>query len=339
MALVPAALFAQAPAPAPAPTPAPAAAPAQLTFTQTLKANKPAIEQLLKEFHPEDALAKAEALLPTAAPEFNGIDLRTASASSFQFSDLSRIYHLAAKCAMTDGLWEKGQVYLGKAKETAQSNYDHTAAAYKSSIETWTTAMATANKALTDGAGRIKELEAKQKPLTPEEETELKGLQPKKPADATPRFQELNGRKEGLNPNEKIELQNFQTHRTNVANGTRVIKSLEGDLKALQSEVAAYSNIVDKNAKTLADEKEELDKKVVDKPFKGDRQKLLIAMLGPKNLEDRTTKDLKLNWLNRLRFLCADSPQAAKVQEVIDRVRADQDPFPPQPKGKKKKQS
>jgi len=153
--------------PGPAPTPAPAAAPAQLTFTQTLKANKPAIEQLLKEFHPEDALAKAEALLPTAAPEFNGIDLRTASASSFQFSDLSRIYHLAAKCAMTDGLWEKGQVYLGKAKETAQSNYDHTAAAYKSSIETWTTAMATANKALTDGAGRIKELEAKQKPLTP----------------------------------------------------------------------------------------------------------------------------------------------------------------------------
>ena len=308
MALVPAALIAQAPASAPAPAPAavPAAAPAPaLTFTQRFKAEQGGINQLLKAFQPEEALGKAEALLPAVKPVFDQSSLNAGRNCSFQFSDLARTYHLAGKCAVAFGNWEKGRDYFIKAQVVAKENVDQTTAVVTPTIETWKAPVAAAHQALEEGAARRAELKAKE-PRTPAED---------------------------------VELKNFTVHDDNIAKGEKVMKVLNQDIAGTKTELTAFGPMIDSIKKAIADEKAEMDKEIASKAFKGSREKYLAAILNPKNLETRTTKQDKLNFLFRLQFHCAGTPQAAKVKAVIDRVRADEDPFPPEKHGKKKKNS
>ena len=211
MAMLPAALIAQAPAPAPAPAPAAAPAPAPaLTFTQRFKAEQAGINQLLKAFQPEEALAKAEALLPAAKPAFDQSSLNAGRNSSFQFSDLARTYHLAGKCAVASGNWEKGRDYFIKAQEVAQVNFDQTTALVTPIIETWKAPVAAAHKALEDGAARRAELKAKE-PRTPAEE---------------------------------VELKNFLVHDDNIAKGEKVMKVLTQDIAGTRTELTAFGPMI-----------------------------------------------------------------------------------------------
>lgn len=279
LALVPAALIAQAPAP--------------LNFSQRFKAEGPAVEQLLKDFHPEEALAKAEAMLPTTKPVFDKSTLPLGRSSSFQFSDLVRTYHLAGKAAISAGQWEKGRDYFAKAKELGQENLDQTTAVLTPAIEAWKAPVATAKQALADGADRLKELSAKQ-PLTPDEDQELK---------------------------------NFQIHQQNVANGEKISKVLLQDIAITQTELNAFGPMIEGSSKAIKAEAEEMDKEITSAKFKGKKDKYFVAVLNPKNLEARATKQEKLNFLYRLRFHATGTPFADKVTTAIDKVRADQDPF------------
>ena len=309
LALMPAALVAQAPTqtPAPAATPAPAPAPVKLAFAQTLKAQQPEIVQMLKAFYPEQALARAEALLPATPPAFDKSDLNAGRNCSIQFSGLARTYHLAARCAGDAGNWEKGLSYLVKAQEVDTENLAQTTAVVTPAIENWKEPVANATKALADGAARLAELTAKTTPLTPEEDTELK---------------------------------NFQVHQKNIANGKLVCSTLGEDITATKKELDAFGPMIKVMEKNIAEEKQEIETGSAAKEFKGSKEKYLAAALNKKNLESRQTKQEKLNFLYRLQFHCAGTPQADKVKDVIDHVRADEDPFPPAAKkGKKKKTS
>lgn len=292
MALVPAALIAQAPAP--------------MSFSQRFKAEGPAIEQLLKAFQPQEALAKAEQLIPATKPVFDKSNVNAGRASSFQFSDLVRTYHLAGKAAVSAGDWEKGRSYFAKAKEIAQENLDQTTEVLTPAMTAWDAPMATAKKALEEGAARFAELSAKQ-PLTPEETSEL--------AD-------------------------FNTHKQNLANGAKIGKLLTQDITTTKTERDAFGPMIEGSDKAIAAEKEEMDKEIASKKFKGSREKYLVAVLNDKNLESRATKQEKLNFLYRLQFHCKGTPQAEKVKAVIDHVRLDEAPFPvakPAKPAKKKK--
>ena len=288
LAMVPAALVAQAPA-----------APAD--FSQRLKTDGPAVEQLLKEFQPLEALKKAEAMLPAAKPVFDTSSVAAGRASSFQFSDLVRTYHLAGKAAVSAGYWEKGRDYFVKAKELAQTNLEQTTAVLTPAMEAWATPMAAAKAALAEGADRLKELSAKQ-PLTPEEDQELK---------------------------------NFQVHQQNVANGEKITGILKQDIAITKTELDAFLPMIAGSEKAIKSETEEMEKEIASAKFKGKKDKYLVAVLNPKNLETRATKLEKMNFLYRLRFQAEATPFAEKVSTVIEKLRADQDPFAAEKPAKK----
>ena len=289
LALVPAALIAQAPA--------------ALTFSQRLATEGPVVEQLLKSFQPEQALAKAEAMLPASQPVFIKTDGTAARGCSFQFSDLARTYHLAGKAAISAGAWEKGRDYFIKAKDTAQENFDQTSAALTPAMAAWDGPMAAAKAALETGAARFAQLSAKQ-PLTPEE---------------------------------TAELGNFTTHKNNITNGTMIHKVFNQDISTTKTERDAFGPMIDGSNKAIAAEKAEMDKVIASKKFKGSREKYLAAVLNAENLASRSTQQEKLNFLYRLQFHCGDSPQAAKVKAVIEHIRLNENPFPVAKPSKKKK--
>jgi hypothetical protein len=288
-ALAPAALVAQAPAPA------------KLNFTQMHKAEAPAIEQLIKDFKPAEAMKKAESLLPAAKPAFDTSNLNASRACSIQFSDLARIYHLAGKSAIAAGYWEKGRDYFLKAQEVAKENHEAIKAAIAPTLEAWKAPVAAARKALEEGGARFKELSAKQ-PLTPEEEQELK---------------------------------NFQIHQQNIANGEKLNRILQKDADDTRKEADAFQPMIDAAQKAIKDEADEVDKGAKQAQFKGNKEKYFSAILNADNLKNRATKADKLNFLFRVRFHAEGTPLAEKVDSVIDRVRQDQDPFPPAPKAGK----
>jgi hypothetical protein len=279
LALVPAALVAQTPEP--------------MNFTQRFKAESPAIEQLLKEFQPIEALAKAESLLPKDKPVFDKSTVPAGRTSSFQFSDLVRTYHLAGKAAVSSGNWEKGRDYFVKAQELAKENFEQTTVVLTPAIEGWAGPIATAKVALAEGAARFKELGAKQ-PLTPEEDQELK---------------------------------NFQIHQQNIVNGEKVMGILNQDIKMTKTELDAFGPMIEGSSKSIKAEDEEMVKEIESAKFKGKKDKYLAAVLNPKNLEARATKQDKLNFLFRLAHHAQGTPLAEKVMTAIDKVRKDVDPF------------
>jgi hypothetical protein len=290
LALVPAALVAQAPAP--------------MTFSQRFKAEGPVVEQLLKDLQPLEALAKAEAMLPETKPTFNKSDVNAGRASSFQFSDLVRTYHLAGKAAISAGNWEKGRDYFVKARDYAQENFDQTTQVLTPAMDAWKGPLETARKAMDEGAARFTELSTKQ-PLTPEEDNELK---------------------------------NFQIHKQNLVNGEKITKLLTQDITVTKNELNAFAPMIAGSEKAITDEKTEMDKEIASKKFNGSKDKYLVAVLNPKNLEGRATKQEKLNFLFRVQFHTSNPVQVGKIKAVIDRVRKDEDPFPvAKPAAKKKK--
>ena len=288
LALAPAALIAQAPAP--------------LAFSQQWKAQGPILEKLLKDFQPQEALDQAEALLPSVEPVFDKKDVNTVRASSFQFSDLARIYHFAGKAAIAAGRWEKGRDYFIKAKEVAQRDLVQTTQELTAAMDVWKEPVETAKKALQEGAARLAELGGKQ-PLTPQEDTELR---------------------------------NFQVQQQNVLNGEKLIRVFRKDLAYLKTESDAFPPMVEGVDKSLEAEKTEMDQELASKKYKGGKPAYLAAILNGKNLEIRASKQDKLYFLHRLEILCAGTPQAEKVKAVIERVRLDQDPFPVGKSSKKK---
>ena len=289
LALVPAALMAQTPAP--------------LAFTETLKAQGPAIEQCLKDLHPQEALVKAESLLPAAQPAFNPKDVNTARASSFQFSDLARTYHLAGRAASAAGDWEKGLAYFIKAKEIAQTNLEQTGLVLNPALDLWKGALETARKTLDAGAARLAELSAKQ-PLSPREDEELR---------------------------------NFQVEKQNRATGEQYTRIFQQDLAFLRTERDAYVQKVESAQKRIAAEKAAVDKELAtNKKLKGRKENYLAAGLTASSLEFCATKEEKIHFLYRLQFLSAGTPLAEKVQAAIERVQLDQDPFPVGKSSKKK---
>ena len=88
----PALLAAQAPAPT-------AVAAATPTFSQRYKAGKAEVEKLMEAFEFREALTKAEALLPPAAPVFDKSSANGAHNSTWDFIEMSQAYALAFRAA------------------------------------------------------------------------------------------------------------------------------------------------------------------------------------------------------------------------------------------------
>jgi hypothetical protein len=153
LALLPAALVAQAPA---APS-----------LMQTYTSAKPGIEAQMKE-DPDKALAMAEALIPAAPPAFDGSTPQMVATSINEWRALTSIYRTASDAAYQAGQIEKGREYAVKAQANAKATYEQGSGPLSKLKETWAKAVADAQKAMDDE----KALDAKTD-RTPDEQKHL----------------------------------------------------------------------------------------------------------------------------------------------------------------------
>ncbi len=101
-----------------------AQAPAPNALTQAFNANAQSINQMLNALQFQEALAKAESMLPAEKPTLDGKDLNTLATSSANHRALVAIYKACANAAAASGNWEKAAEYLQKGAEAAKENHD-----------------------------------------------------------------------------------------------------------------------------------------------------------------------------------------------------------------------
>ena len=250
-----------------------------LTLTQRFKAESPAINQLMASFDGKQALAKAEAMMPTNKPEFDKSSPAKGLASSSEYGALMSIYTVAGKAAVTAGDWEKAVGYFRKAKEIAAENQVGAAVALAPAIEMWKKAESTGKTYIEEGAARRKELIEKA----------------------------------SRSESEEVELKNFQTHEDNVKKGPMAVSQLQGIVDGLKEDAEHFDAPIAGIEKSIKAEKEQID----SPQFKGDKIKYVKAVMNPSNLDTRATKADKIGFVNRLLFLDPNNKKSLNQMDIL----------------------
>ncbi len=354
MAMVPVALVAQTPA--------------MPDYTAILKAETPGIEALLKEFRVQEALQKAESLLPATLPAFDKSSAGAGMKASISFSSLTRLYLLTAKAAVQAGEWEKVLDLCTKADACAKMNYKETQAAFAPSIATWTEAVANANTFVAEQGERVKAIQAKPG-RTPQEEAEVQAFQAKDKVWQTTKnasekaeagkwlqanvahYNDLVGK--AITPQEQETLNAWKIAQMNLVNGPKALKAFNESIEATRVESDMCVPKIESTRKNIQSEADEIAKGVAETKVKG---KLVKETSGPKydqarlvyfenvlntkgNYESRPDKLAKMNFLYRLRHNVMGTEVQAKVEAVIARVLADKDPLAVEKKATKGKKA
>jgi len=97
---------------------------APVNLVEAFNREAAAMNQLIAGFKPQEALAKAESLIPAQKPTFDSTNLNTISQSSSNFRGLSAIYKACGNAAASGGDWAKAQEYYEKALAISKEGRD-----------------------------------------------------------------------------------------------------------------------------------------------------------------------------------------------------------------------
>ena len=266
--LVPAALVAQAPPQS-----------QSQSLGDRVKAERPAVEQLMKELKYPDAMKRAEALLPPTRPTFDKATNQTLVQSCGTYLDLAEAYRLAAEAADSAGAWEKALDYAKTAKGLAVETYAGVKEPFAQTVTYYTQSGVRAKQVLDENDARIKELKGKTV-LDPGERQEL---------DLA-----LGVEKEVVDSAKWVTF--FQTYLDVTKRESEaydpLVKVMEGKLKGESDQIADY------------------------RAGKGEKTKWVEAIISsPAYLEAQGDKAGKARFLYRLATL---DPDNRKVQHQLD---------------------
>ena len=262
--LLSAALLAQAPAP---------------SLGDRVKAERPALEQLLADLKHSEALKRAEALLPATRPTFDKKDNSTLVQSCAANLDMAEALRLAAEAADASGSWEKALEYARTAKSLANECYAGVKEPFTQTVAYYKQAGLRAQQVLDENDARIKELKGKS----------------------------------ALDPGERQELDLALGVEKEVLDCAKWMKFFQTYLDVTKREDGAYDPLVKVMEEKL---KSEADQIADYKAGKGERTKWVEAVIStPAYLERFPEKAGKAQWLNRLAFL---DPENRKVQHQLD---------------------
>lgn len=264
--LLPAALVAQAPAAGP-------------SLGERVKAERPAIEQLLSELKYPEAYKRAEALVPAARPVFDKKDNTTLVQSCTANMEMAEALRLAAETADSAGAWEKALEYAKLARSLTQEAYAGVKEPFAQTVTYYTQSGARAKQVLEENADRIKELKAKSV----------------------------------LDPGERQELDLALGVEKEVVDSAKWVKFFQTYIDVTKRESEAYDPLV----KVMEDKlKGEADQVEEYKAGKGDKLKWVEAVISsPAYLEAQGDRAGKARWLYRLATI---SPDSKKVQHQLD---------------------
>jgi hypothetical protein len=263
--LLPVALVAQAP-------------PAQ-TLGERLKAERPAIEQLMTELKFPEAMKRAEAMLPATRPGFDKTNNQTLVQSCTAYLDLAQASRLAAETADSAGAWEKALDYARTAKALVTESYAGIKEPFTETATYYSKSAANAKHILEENDARIKELKGKT----------------------------------AMDPGERQELDLAIGVEKEVVESAKWAQFFQTYLDVSKRESTAYDSLV----KVMEDKLKGEANQVEDyKAGKGDKAKWVEAVIStPAYLEAQGDKAGKARWLYRLATL---APENKKVQHQLD---------------------
>jgi hypothetical protein len=272
-----------------------AQAPAQ-SLGDRVKAERPAVEQLMAELKYPEAFKRAEALIPATRPVFDKTDNNTLVASGGTFLDLAQAYRLAAEAADSAGLWEKALEYAKTAKSLAVESYAGVKEPFGQTVAYYSQAGVRAKQVLAENDARIKDLKSKTT----------------------------------LDAGERQELDLAIGVEKEVVDSAKWVKFFQTYLDVTKRESEAYDPLV----KLMEDKlKNEADQVADYKAGKGEKSKWVEAVISsPAYLEAQGDKAGKARWLYRLATL---EPENKKVQHQLDILNGNAPAPKPVKKGKK----
>lgn len=261
---LPAVALAQAPAP---------------SLGEQVRVTRPEVEKLLASYQFQEALQKAQALLPPTRPAFDKTNNQTMVESCVRAIDLGQAYRLAVETADAAGQWEKALDYAKEAKAIASESYPIIKDPFQKMVDYYESEGKQANQTLKENAAEIQRLKEKK----------------------------------DLDPSEKQELDLALGVEKNAASDAKWIKFFQTYLNAAKEEVTAYDPLISVMEKKLQGEADQIAEY---KAGKGDKLKWVEAVLSsPAYLEAQGDTSGKLRWLNRLAVL---APENRKVQHLMD---------------------
>lgn len=318
-----------------------AQAPAPNALTQAYNANAQAINQLLRSLQYQEALAKAEGLIPTEKPVFDGKDLNSLAGSSANHRALVAIYKACANAAAANGNWEKAAEYLQKGAEAAKENHETFKALAtqkaQDAVDQIKAGRAQTQKqwdeirpqwvAKLDECVKTKEtLGAKAKRSKQEEATlaEVTGLIPRIEADIKLNDDKLKQFDAAVATNEKVLAQVGDM----VQDLAKAQAKAEEDVTAMKEKIQVQQGEIEKfNADQLAKNKKNRKFKI-----EGNKNWVEAVVADKANFEGKPAVD-QANLLNRLLVLAPGNPKAAAA---LENVKAGRNAFDPGKKPSRK---
>lgn len=239
----------------------------------------PEIERLMVELKFEEALKRAESLLPKTIETYNGQSSAGAFGSAITYYNYAQAYYLAFKTADAFGEWERAQTYVKKAQELAQINKIETEKALSEPMKAWTELRDSGKKIMEANASRIAELKAKQNPTNAE-----------------------------LN-----ELDDYLSAEKNFKVGEESSKALLFAWDRGTKYAKSYDAYVEYIQQKLDDQEKEVASYA---PAKGNKAKWAEAIVhAPSYLNTFTEERERVAFLHRLLVLAPDNP---KVKRTLD---------------------
>ncbi len=269
---LPSALVAQAPAAAPAPAP---------SLGDQVRATRPVVEQLMAAYQFQDALQKAQALLPATPPPFDKTNNQTMLESCIRAMDLGQAYRLAVEAADAAGQWEQALAYAQQAKAVAGACYPAIQDPFTKMVAYYKADGVKAQQTLTENAKDIAALKAKTT----------------------------------LDPGEKQELGLALGVEKTLATDTKWAKFFQTYLDAAKVETTAYDGLITVMQSKLKSEADQIE---AYKAGKGDKLKWVAAVMSdPAYLKAQGDTAGQLRWLNRLAVLDPDNKKVAHEIGVL----------------------
>ncbi len=298
------------------------------------------INKLITDFRPQEALAKAESLIPAQKPTFDTANLNTISQSSSNFRGLSAIYKACGNAAACAGDWAKASEYYEKALATSIEGRD----TFKAQA---TVQAESALGKVKSGYALTKEQWGKLRPEFVAREAEY--LKLKTDLEAMPkRTKEQEGTlKELIEVLPKLQA-DIKTNDDKIKLFENAIRQNEGALASVQEMTKELDQAVVKaetDAKGISEkiqaQKGEIDTFNAGLLKKNKRAKILgnknwadAVMAGKDNFAGKTPIE-QSNLLNRLLVL---DPGNKAAEKALQNVKQGRDPFFVE-KGKSKKAS
>ena len=312
-----------------------AQAPSKVDLVQRFNNELPGINQMLKEVKMQEALTKAQGLIPAEAPRFDGATMPALAQSVDDARGMAALHGLLAKTASANGQWEKAVEIQEKRAQGARATLAELSKA--SIIAQWKKAAEDSKDFVAKNESRKKELESKISAFKAEFE-EIKATKKKLTKDEATAF---NARGAQIQQDEQDVAQivsALPVHKQNLANAPKVFKILDENRLELEGMIKSAEEAVAKAKKAIASQNDEITQfntqQVIKKVKIVGRKNWVDAVLrAPENITKQGGPEDQAAFLNRLLVL---DPGNAGSQKALDNLKAGKDAFAKAPKPAKK---